>query len=119
MAIISIDYDEPKPETYRGVEISTRDNKDKRFDSGDFIKDWFNVIKYTNTEIEDGYVMYSSSVDHFIMDGAPFDSKYLIMVDDKPVLVTPAISNEGLELFVKEQENPTWEELKEYCKNVK
>ena len=49
------------------------------------------------------------------MDGAPFESAYLKMIDDKPTLFYEyTFQNPGLEFFVHVNTKPTWEELKKY-----
>jgi hypothetical protein len=59
------------------------------------------------------------------MDGADFDSAYLHIVNDKPVLkyidrsddlfIQRQVWDGGWEFFVKPGTQPTWEELKKYC----
>lgn len=122
MAVLFINSEEFKPETYKSIEISYRDDNDhkktKVFNSGDFVKDFFNAHKFWVQEIESKgsskVLCYSSSVDHFIMDGAPFDSTYLMFdKDDKPYL-SYDYDSEGIELFVPRSKKWTWEELKKY-----
>ncbi len=81
--------------------------------------------------MEEQPISHSSSVDHFIMDGAPFDSAYLHIVDGKGVLkyvdetdpgylyTQQDVYEKGIEFFVKEGTQPTWEELKEMYGNKK
>lgn len=126
-AIIRINYDEGNKRNlgYESVELScTDENNSKTFSSGDFIKDWYDMRKYTATVLSDieDYLVHSSSVDHFIMDGAPYDSAYLHIIDDKPVLkyfdrtdpqwYLQGVDEGGIEFFVPENTQPTWEELK-------
>jgi hypothetical protein len=99
------------------------------FDSGDFIKDWFNAKKHYHQVLSNKqqWLHHSSSVDHFIMDGAEFDSAYLRIVDNEGELkyidrsdpkwfVTQYDVFEGAdEFFVRKGTKPTWKELKEYC----
>jgi hypothetical protein len=112
---------------YKSVYIHYRGGE-KIFDSGNFIKDWFDAKKFYSQELIDKepHLSGSSTCDHFLMDGAEFDSAYLHMDDDKPVLKYVDRSNDlfiqrqvwdgGWEFFVKEGTQPTWEELKEMCK---
>lgn len=127
MAYININYNEGgEPLNYQNVTIgSMLNNNSKVFESGDFVKDWFNVIKYYFQEMGGEPLLSSSSVDHFFMDGADYDSAYLHFENDLPVLkyVDRSDKNwyngpivEGIELFVEPGTQPTWEELKEYCK---
>lgn len=99
---------------------------ENKFDSGDFVKDWFDLIKFYLENGGSGTLCYSSSVDHFIMDGAPFDSAYLHIEDDKAILkyidrtderwyITQKHIDEGVGLFVEEGTTPTWDELKSRC----
>jgi hypothetical protein len=102
---------------------------EKVFDSGNFIKDWFDAKKFFSQELMDieFHLSGSSTCDHFHMDGADFDSAYLHIVDDKPVLMyldredpnwfmtQRDVYEKGWEFFVEPGTQPTWEELKKYC----
>ena len=138
MAVIGINYSggntyddddnliECEPE-YKSVYLHTNDGE-IIFNSGSFIKDWFDAKKkYLQELLEKEHLSGSSSCDHFIMDGAKFDSAYLHMVDEKPILmyvdrtqpdwfITQEKIFNGWEMFVPENTQPTWEELKEMCK---
>lgn len=116
---------------YESVELSSSIGEEKFiFDSGNLVKDWFDAIKKYHTEIQEKepYLSMSSSVDHFQWDGGKFDSAYLHFDDDVPVLkyldrsdpnwviTQDYIFDKGLEFFVTEGTQPTWEELKEMSK---
>lgn len=134
MAVIGINYtggnryddndvlieDEPM---YESVYLHT--NKGKFiFNSGNFVKDWFDAKKkYIQEFSEEEFLAGSSTCDHFIMDGAKFDSGYLHMDGETPVLKYVDEKDENLrevingwEMFVPEGTQPSWEELKEMCK---
>lgn len=131
MAVLGITYnDGGKPLNYEHVYLHAR-NIERVFDTGDFVKDWFNAKQAYVQDIQnkEPYLSHSSTVDHFIMDGAEYDSAYLHFKDDEPVLLymketdDPAedmaqryIYEDGWEFFVNKGERPTWEELKAYCK---
>jgi hypothetical protein len=124
MAVIGINYNEGNPETYESVRISYGNlEKEKIFSSGNFVVDWYNLNKWIQNEIEgelkdEHHFSSSSSVDHFIMDGANVVSRYLKIKDGKPVLESEYdFMDEGTEFFIPEGENWTWEQLKEYVKN--
>jgi hypothetical protein len=99
----------------------------KVFDSGNFIKDWFDAKRFYIKDLMDKepYLVGSSTCDHFHMDGAEFDSAYLHTINDTPILkyidrsddlfIQRQIWDEGWEFFVEEGTRPTWEELKKYC----
>jgi hypothetical protein len=131
---IEIDPSDPEYLKYESVYIHHRDGE-KVFDSGNFIKDWFDAKKFFQVELMDKepYLSGSSTCDHFIMDGAKFESSYLHIIDDEPVLryctwaddsldmmeiliENREIYEKGWEFFVPEGTKPTWEELKEMCK---
>ena len=118
------------PLKYKSVYVYTKGPRGgyKRltFGSGNFIKDWFNAKKKYTLELQktDPYLAGSSCVDHFFMDGANYDSAYLHIIDDKPVLkyidrTKPdrykSDDVNGSEFFVEEGTTPTWEELKQIC----
>lgn len=142
MAVIGINYDGGKrhdnygnefetPLIYEGVYIHFgRKNDEEIFNSGNFIKDWFNAKKkFAEIMDKEPYLSASSSVNHFFFDGADYDSAYLHFIDGKPVLkyidhsdphylfTQSDIFEKGWEFFVEKGTKPTWEELKEYCKN--
>ena len=124
MAVVGITYDEgnKKDLGYKSVDIAYNELKDEKiFNSGNFVKDWFDHLKWMiQTELNNReIIMHSSSVDNFIMDGAPYDSAYLKIEDDgkKTSLVYDYDGEHtGIELFVAKDTQPTWEELKEICK---
>ena len=123
MALVGIEYDEENPGSYKGVKIKYGKREgilETIFKSGNFVKDWYACNKFImeNKIDENEDISYSSSVDHFIMDGAPFESKYLRLVNDKLILGGYEYQNPGLEFFVHKGESPVWEELKEYCKKI-
>ena len=131
MAVIGIDYNEGDIELgYKSVYLHTTKEK-YIFDSGDFIKDWFLAKKkYIDISNEEPHFSQSSSVDHFIMDGAKYESAFLHSIEDQFTLLyfenhdiedyeyelkNSYIYKDGWEFFVNEGTKPTWEELKEYC----
>ncbi len=111
MAIIRININE--------VIISYGENNEKVFSSGDFVKDWYDMRKFMIQELSNTEPVFShsSSVDHFIMDGAPYSSAYLKIDKNKNPYLSYEICDydNGIEFFVPEGTQPTWEELKEMC----
>lgn len=105
---------------YEKVKLSTSWTEpkiEKIFESGNFIKDWFDAMKYFLLEMKEPSLLKSSSVDHFIMDGAPYDSAYLKNLENEGSLdYNYDFQNPGVEMFVPENTQPTWKELKEMCK---
>lgn len=110
---------------YESVRLHTSE-EEFTFNSGNFVKDWFDAKKkFMEIQDKEPYLSGSSSCDHFVFDGAKFDSAYLHIVDGKPVLkyidytdeswfrTQSDIFDEGWEFFVDEGTQPTWEELKE------
>ena len=132
MAYTTINYDDGNKKNlgYESVEIHYGENEKKFFNSGNFVKDWLQMRKFQTMELAEteSQFTHSSSIDHFIMDGAPYDSAYLHMGGDKAVLKyidktdknylssQQDIYERGLEFFVPQGTQPTWEELKEMCK---
>ena len=123
MAVISIYYNESSNKKdiikgYVSVEISYNDcgkTKVKEFNSGDFVKDWYDCNKFIIMKLSEteSHFSNSSTVDHFIMSGAPFRSAYL-KVDPIPRLSYEYDDN-GTEFFVKKGTKPTWKQLRELC----
>jgi hypothetical protein len=128
MAVIGINYDGGNYHNYDGIEIQCdikyesvylhTSTGDFIFDSGDFVKDWFLAKRKFIKEISyyDQTFCDSSSVNHFIMHGASFDSAYLHTDDEGNSRLEYQYDEDGWEFFVKEGTKPTWEELKNYCK---
>jgi len=129
MAYITINYAEAgskEPLNYKSVEIHYGDELKRIFNTGDFVKDWYDMRKFMIIELSETetHFSHSSSVDHFIMDGAPYESAYLHMSEDKAELkyvdhndpdyiyTQQDIFENGIEFFVPEGTQPTWEELK-------
>jgi len=143
MAVIGInytgaehDYDEnderiatPGGLVYESVYLHYKGGE-KVFNSGNFVKDWYDAKEFfARNLMETEHLVGSSTVGHFIMDGAKFDSAYLHTVDDVPELkyivwsdeIEKMIENskiyeDGWEFFVDEGTTPTWDELKEMCR---
>lgn len=121
MAVTSIHYNDGGDQlNYESVEVSYGEKKNKIFNSGNFVKDWFDALKFEIFELQGEHFMNSSSVDHFIMDGAHYDSAYLKEKDNgKDEWYLDYEHHDGIELFVPEGTKPTWEELKSMCGHVK
>lgn len=137
MAVLGIDYDgggriydditnKPigleSPIVYKTVYLHTQEGKFV-FDTGDFIFDWYEANKKFYQEIyeKEAILSYSSSVDHFIFDGAPYGSAYFHVEDgenilkyvdytDKDWVFTQQHIINGMELFVDENTQPTFNE---------
>jgi len=119
MAVRGIIYNEGgNPLNYEAVTISTTDNGDHKWDSGDFVRDWYFSTKFILMGGLKGEVgCNSSSVDHFIMDDAPFESVYLIFDEGNNPTLTNQYDLDGhnIELFVPTGTQLTWEELRDVC----
>lgn len=118
MAVRGIRYEEGTNAGYEGVYVHYGDNEEKLFNTGNFVKDWFDALKWFILGELSEYLSNSSTVDHFIMDGAPYDSAYLV-TDEQGVSELCYGENWhslGYEIFVPEGTQPTWAELKEMCK---
>ena len=116
---------------YESVEISSGEDKFV-FNSGNFVKDWYDAKKKYILDLQDKDPIFSqsSTVNHFIMDGSKFDSAYMHGgdADDDPVLkyldrTDPkwylSKNGDGWEFFVVEGTTPTWKELKDLCGDIK
>ena len=118
MAVTGINYKEgskKKDLEYKSVRVHYGQNEEKIFDSGNFVKDWYDSTRFCILELSDKEFHFSnsSSVDHFIMDGAEFSSAYLKMHSNKATLVYEYDFNDpGIEFFVPVGTEPTCEELK-------
>jgi hypothetical protein len=119
MSVIAIKYDRGNRRNLGYETVLITNGKETHFfRSGNFVKDWYDCIKYYTTTLNetDLHLSHSSSVDHFIIDGAPYDSAYLI-VDEKnkgELFYGENYCNKGIEFFVPKNTRPTWNELKNY-----
>lgn len=135
MAVISINYEEGSRKKNLGYEsvdlhfFGSKKEKKKVFKTGSFVRDWFLLNKFIALADLQEPIMHSSSVDHFIMDGAPYDSAHLCTKNDvdvflyyrddtitdiKQVMLNDAL-NPGIEFFVHKGDKPTWQELRQQC----
>jgi len=82
----TINYDDGNTENlgYKSVEIHFGKDEKKFFATGNFVKDWYDMRKFMIQTLMDSetHFCHSSSVDNFIMDGAPYDSAYLHTTDE-------------------------------------
>lgn len=128
MAVIGINYDggnhqdehgnlKENPINYKSVYLHLRTGE-LIFNSGNFPKDWYEAKKkFLEVYEEEVTLSGSSSVDHFIMDGAPYESAYIIFNDEGSVgELIYEHREDGWEMFVDKGTRPTWEELKESFK---
>jgi hypothetical protein len=124
MAVVSIEYNDgnKKDLGYKSVNISYNGSKIKKsFNSGNFVKDWYDCTKLCITKIHGKeFVSHSSSVNNFFMDGAKYDSAYLLTDKGNAVLSYDSKHHDkGIELFVEDGTTPTWEQLRKICGDEK
>lgn len=125
MAVYGINYNEGgKPDLeYESVYFypSKADTEKILFNSGDFVKDWYDLTKYVIQNVgEYEPVAGSSTVDHFFMDGADelYDDVYL-HDDGNGYDLHYTYIPDRVRFFVLKGTKPTWKELKEICGDVK
>jgi hypothetical protein len=74
MIIVGIDYEEYKPETYKGVFLNEADGTTYRWMTDDSVKDYAAAMEFARGKGWDA-IMHFSSVDHFVMDGGILEVK--------------------------------------------
>lgn len=125
MAVYGINYDEgnEKDLGYESIRIRYGKNEEKLFNSGNFVKDWFDLIKFIIMELSktEFHFTGSSDVDHFFMDGADklYDEAYLVdaTVDgETKSVLSYDYDEDAIKFYVLKGTQPTWDELKEMCK---
>ena len=124
MAVYGINYGEGSKQQdlgYNSVDVRYGKNQEKVFNSGNFVKDWYDLVKFIIKELSEteSHFVGSSSVDHFFMDGGDelYDEACLIFVDNnEPKLVYGLFDSDALKFYVPTGTQPTWVELKEMCK---
>jgi len=123
MAVYGINYNEGgKPDLgYESVYFFPNHTEKKiLFNSGDFVKDWYDLIKHIIQNTEDEPIAGSSTVDHFFMDGADelYDEAYL-HDDGNGYDLHYEYMPEIFKFFVLKGTKPTWLELRELCGDKK
>lgn len=116
MNFISINYNDSTLDNYGHVSLKVGNDLEFKFESNNFEKDWFDCMKKVIVEFPNP-TSYSSTVNHFIFDGAPYKSAYLVEVDGKYELSYDPKDYDNVEFFIKENHTPTWEELKNKYKD--
>ena len=72
--MITIDYEEFKPETYKGVYVY-RDNKIKSY-TGDPIKDMEVILDKFSNHYPNESIFFSSRVDNFLSDSKKYNYRH-------------------------------------------
>lgn len=120
MAVIGINYDGTNVNTYESVYLYVSPQLELKFNSGNFVKDWFDAKTHwvQNFEETDPIFSQSSTVDHFFMDGGDsfYDSVYLKVNESGIAYLDYDFRLNGWEFFVPKGVKWTWEELKKHCK---
>lgn len=118
MAVISIDYNEPNTKEYMGVGLYVK-GEDFNFNTGNFPADWYLANRHFARNYQDEpYLVHSSSVDHFFMDGADYDTAYLYVDGDVGALQYERDHRERMEFYVEPGTRPTWKELTDLAKGL-
>lgn len=115
-AFIDIDYNDKFVYNKLSVRI---ENQSFFFNSKDFVKDWFNLMKfiYTNNRFENIVsIGHSSDVDSFIMNSNFVSLFWKFENSDSSPILTQEYQDNFSEFFVtKEQKDFTWKMLRDYC----
>ena len=82
---LNVDYEDGEQSTYKALEVSVDGGEDKIFDSGDITIDY---IDYIHWIAEGCTVAYSSSWDHFFMDGDKYKTLYVDHSNDENKVIT-------------------------------
>ena len=123
MSVASVNYEGYK-ETLKYLNIDCDDNV---YDCGDFIKDYYNLVKDFIKESKYVTLNFSSSLDNFFFDGAEYDNAFLklnefgvfdlVYIDSDKLSMVEIhdICENNAEFFVPSGSKMTWIELKKYC----
>lgn len=122
--IVGIVYREPDQSTYEAIQVHRDGSMVASFNSGDPIVDWIDLCKWL-AEIEACHFMWSSSVDHFFMDGGGYTNLYVDHSNDENVAFTTeqvidnGIDTDELAEYIINDDIKTFDELKAYYKKHK
>ena len=122
MAVYGINYNggDKNDLSYKSVRILYGENEEKLFNSGNFIKDWFDLVKFIINELSEteSHFVGSSDVDQFFLDGGDklYDKAYLNTTNSASELKYKLVDWDSIKFYVNAGTQPTWEELKEICK---
>ncbi len=115
---LNVNYEEGDQSTYKSIEISDHRKIVAEFDSGCFAVDYIDFLKWMP---EDKGCNYSSSFDHFFMDG---ENYYSMLINPKTMEKVkyedvPYEEREDLFEMPAPKHVRTHEELKKYYKQKK
>ena len=92
--------------------------------TGDVIKDWYEAVSHASgimrnekTEIADTFCVYSSSVDHYIMDNKNIHTAYAFPNEKNEWELSYKYLKNAYMVFVPSEEEITFEQYRTYCKN--
>jgi len=108
----SIDFDQK----YNNCQLSIDGKEKKLFQSGDYVKDWFNLMHYAIINSQDDNIVFSSSIDEFI---TVFNVKFLYLILEDMSFSKAEndllVEEKGIMFFVTEEQynsNISWGEFK-------
>jgi len=122
----SIDYDEPDQTTYRGIILSNRKEGFEKTFSNDIKCPIIDIVQLREflSDVGDG-CRWSSSYDHFYMDGEMYVERYVKCAGDDPddwcfVLDRNLILTDQYDFSIMSKpEFETFQELRKYIKGWK
>lgn len=126
MGYYTVDYNDGSGDGFRGIVLG-HDGKEKRFNTGDPLIDWYDFYKYVysglpKTELGTGFLTGSSSVDHYFMDQDEYIQKYMKFEDDKFHFIEnfDDMSLGEIDECIKgviRKDMTSWEEVRDYYKD--
>ena len=112
-AFLSIDFKEGNQLTYRGIDVQLDEEK-VRFDTGNITVDFIDYIHWIGDRKFE-YVCYSSSWNHFFMDGKKYKRLYINHFLNNKVITDLNDCDNAIEYPVPLEIN-SFKELKKYYK---
>lgn len=117
-----IDYQDGDQSTYKGIEVCTDNNMLKRFDYGNIMIDFIDYMHWVIEQEELTSVVYSSSFDHFLIDGDQYTSLIINHDTNEVASNTDKMSFSELNKLVTYPVHiniETFEELKIYYRSIR
>lgn len=85
----------------------------KTYDSGNFVKDWYNALEYAIKHMKKYNIVFSKGIDDYVHLSNKYKKVYLKKYNNHWTLFNNI--NDGYVFYVLKDSNLSWEDLKQLC----